>query len=155
MERAEGLLGGKFLFKFLLENDATIDKTKVVCCICQAEFSDHRSSSSLSYHCNQGWINERAYRAQAQGPLSQSLCVKSLLCISYLWLRKVYFVHLLMGLIEYTCAVLENVHVRQGRNYRQCSQRGRFVGRADPAFYIFPNIWTFKVSLVLCESDQG
>src|SRR4029434_6701411 len=30
---------------------------------------------------------------------------------------------------EYTCAVLENMHVRQGRNYRQCSQRGRFVGK--------------------------
>src|SRR4029434_9540337 len=28
----------------------TIDKTKVVCSICQAEFSYHRSSSSLSYH---------------------------------------------------------------------------------------------------------
>src|SRR4029434_5934786 len=27
----------------------TIDKTKVVCSICQAEFSYHRSSSSLSY----------------------------------------------------------------------------------------------------------
>src|SRR4029434_10738889 len=37
MERAEGLLGGKFLFKS--ENDGTIDKTKVVCSICQAEFS--------------------------------------------------------------------------------------------------------------------
>ena len=50
MERAEGLLGGKFLFK--RQNDGTIDKTKVVCSICQAEFSDHRSSSSLSYHRN-------------------------------------------------------------------------------------------------------
>src|SRR4029434_10854670 len=29
MERAEGLLGGKFLFK--RQNDETIDKTKVVC----------------------------------------------------------------------------------------------------------------------------
>ena len=41
MERAEGLLDGKFLFKFLLKNDRTIDKTKVVCSICQAEFSYH------------------------------------------------------------------------------------------------------------------
>src|SRR4029434_4473443 len=48
MERAEGLLGGKFLFK--RKNDRTTDKTKVVCSICQAEFSYHRSSSSLSYH---------------------------------------------------------------------------------------------------------
>ena len=45
MEKAEGLLGGKFLFK--RQNDGTIVKTKVVCNICQAEFSDHRSSSSL------------------------------------------------------------------------------------------------------------
>src|SRR4029434_2796656 len=35
MERAEGLLGGKSLFKS--QNDGTIDKTKVVCSICQAE----------------------------------------------------------------------------------------------------------------------
>src|SRR4029434_8763551 len=49
-ERAEGLLGGKFLFK--RQNDGTIDKTKVECSICQAEFSYHRSSSSLSYHLN-------------------------------------------------------------------------------------------------------
>src|SRR4029434_9773739 len=52
MERAEGLMGGKFLFKFLLKNYGTIDKTKVVCSICQIEFSYHRSSSSLSYHLN-------------------------------------------------------------------------------------------------------
>ena len=45
MEKAEGLLGGKFIFK--RQNDGTIVKTKVVCSICQAEFSDHRSSSSL------------------------------------------------------------------------------------------------------------
>ena len=51
MERAERLLGGKSLFKS--QNDGTIDKTKVVCSICQAEFSYHRSSSSLSYHLNQ------------------------------------------------------------------------------------------------------
>ena len=40
-------MGGKFLFK--RQNDGTIDKTKVACGICQAEFSYHRSSSSLSY----------------------------------------------------------------------------------------------------------
>src|SRR4029434_4554362 len=50
MERAEGLLGGTCLFK--RQNDRTIDKTKVVFSICQAECSDHRSSSSLSYHLN-------------------------------------------------------------------------------------------------------
>ena len=47
-----------------------------------------------------------------------------------------------MALIECICAVLENV--RQGRNYRRCSQRGRFVGKADPAFNIFQNIWMSK-----------
>src|SRR4029434_4380982 len=72
---------------------------------------------------------------ELRGPLRQSLYVKSL-CSSYLWLKKVYFVNLLMALIECTCAV----HVRQGRNYRQCSQRGRFVGKADPAFKMFPII---------------
>ena len=49
-----------------------------------------------------------------------------------------------MALIECTCAVLENVHVRQGRNYRQCSQRGRFVGKADPAFKMSSDIWMSK-----------
>src|SRR4029434_10927493 len=48
MERAEGLLGGKFLFK--RQNDGTMEKTKVVCSICQAECSYHRRRSSLSYH---------------------------------------------------------------------------------------------------------
>src|SRR4029434_4394552 len=74
---------------------------------------------------------------ELRGPLSQSLCMKSMLCISYLWLKKVYFVNLLMAFIECTCAVLENVHVCQGRNYRQCSLRRRFVGKADPAFLLF------------------
>src|SRR4029434_4226052 len=44
MERAEGLLGGKFPFKS--ENDGTTDKTKVVCSICQAEFSYHLNAES-------------------------------------------------------------------------------------------------------------
>ena len=56
MERAEGLLGGKSLFKS--QNDGTIDKTEVVCSICQAEFSYHRSGSSLSYHLNAKHIND-------------------------------------------------------------------------------------------------
>src|SRR4029434_1546201 len=41
MERAEGLLGGKFLFN--RQNYGTIDKTKAVCSICQIEFSYHRA----------------------------------------------------------------------------------------------------------------
>src|SRR4029434_9604411 len=68
MERAEGLLGGKFLFKFLPKNDGTIDKTKVVCSICQAEFSDHRSSSSLSYHYNAKHPTESSPRLDGRQP---------------------------------------------------------------------------------------
>ena len=37
---------------------------------------------------------------ELRGSLSQSLCVRSLLCSSYLWL---YFVNLLLALIECTC----------------------------------------------------
>uniref|UniRef100_A0A3P9AS52 BED-type domain-containing protein n=1 Tax=Maylandia zebra TaxID=106582 RepID=A0A3P9AS52_9CICH len=43
-----GLLGGKFLFKKL--PDGLLDKTRVICTICKAEFKYHRSSSSLAYH---------------------------------------------------------------------------------------------------------
>src|SRR4029434_8186075 len=68
MERAEGVLGGKFMFKFLLKNDGTIDKTKVVCSTCQAEFSDHRSSSSLSYHCNAKHPTESSPRLDDRQP---------------------------------------------------------------------------------------
>ena len=59
---------------------------------------------------SQGWINEPGAH-ELRGPLGQSLCVKSLLCISYLWLKKVYFIHLLMALIECTCAVLEKARL--------------------------------------------
>src|SRR4029434_2821688 len=57
MERAEGLLGGKFLFKS--ENDGTTDKTKVVCSICQAEFS---------YHLNAQHPTERSPRLDGRQP---------------------------------------------------------------------------------------
>uniref|UniRef100_A0AAZ1XRF2 BED-type domain-containing protein n=1 Tax=Oreochromis aureus TaxID=47969 RepID=A0AAZ1XRF2_OREAU len=43
-----GLLGGKFLFKKL--PDGLLDKTRVRCTICKAEFKYHRSSSSLPHH---------------------------------------------------------------------------------------------------------
>src|SRR4029434_8217551 len=46
MERAEGLLGGKFLFN--KQNYGTIDKTKVVCSICQIEFSYHLNAKHLT-----------------------------------------------------------------------------------------------------------
>src|SRR4029434_2868516 len=66
MERAEGLLGGTFLFKS--ENDGTTDKTKVVCSICQAEFSYHRSSLSLSYHLNAKHLTESSSRLDDRQP---------------------------------------------------------------------------------------
>src|SRR4029434_2627959 len=49
MERAEGLLGGKFLFN--RQNYGTIDKTKVVCSICQIQCSCHRAQR-VFYHLN-------------------------------------------------------------------------------------------------------
>ena len=66
MERAEGLLGGKFLFN--RQNYGTIDKTKVVCSICQIEFSYHRSSSSLSYHLNAKHPTESSPRLDGRQP---------------------------------------------------------------------------------------
>src|SRR4029434_8360429 len=66
MERAEGLLGRKFLFK--RQNYGTIDKTKVVCSICQEECSYHRSSSSLSYHLNAKHPTESSPRLGGHQP---------------------------------------------------------------------------------------
>src|SRR4029434_6455610 len=66
MERAEGLLGGKFLFKS--KNDGTTYKTKVVCSICQAECSHHRRSSSLSYHLNAKHPTESSPRLDGRQP---------------------------------------------------------------------------------------
>src|SRR4029434_2920945 len=66
MERAEGLLGGKSLIKS--QNDGTIEKTTVVCTICQAEFSYHRSSSSLSYHLNAKDPTESSPRLDGRQP---------------------------------------------------------------------------------------
>src|SRR4029434_1468240 len=64
MERAEGLLGGKFLFN--RQNYGTID---VVCSICQIEFSYHRSSSSLSYHLNAKHPTEISPRLDGRKPI--------------------------------------------------------------------------------------
>ena len=66
MERAEGFLGGKFLFN--RQNYGTIDKTKVVCSIWQIEFSYHRSSSSLSYHLNAKHPTESSPRLDGRQP---------------------------------------------------------------------------------------
>lgn len=45
-----GLLQGKFVFKKLPSGD--LDKNKVVCTLCKAEFAYCRSSTSLKYHLN-------------------------------------------------------------------------------------------------------
>src|SRR4029434_1919530 len=66
MERAEGLLGGKSLFKS--QNDETIDKTKVVCSICQAAFSYTRRSSSSSYHFNAQHPTDSSPRLDSRQP---------------------------------------------------------------------------------------
>src|SRR4029434_829567 len=66
MERAEGLLGRKFLFK--RQNYGTIDKNKVVCSICQEECSYHRSSLSLSYHLNAKHPTESSLRLDGRQP---------------------------------------------------------------------------------------
>src|SRR4029434_947245 len=66
MERAEGLLGGKFLFK--TKNYGTIDKNNVVCSICQAEFSYHISGSSLCYHLNAKHPTESSPRLDGRQP---------------------------------------------------------------------------------------
>src|SRR4029434_3686627 len=74
MEKAEGLLGGKFLFK--RQNDRTIDKTNVVCSICQAECSYHRSSSSLSYHLNAKHPTKSSPRLDGRQPTLQDFSRK-------------------------------------------------------------------------------
>src|SRR4029434_39436 len=66
IERAEGLLGGKSLFKS--HNDGTIDKTKVVCSICKAEVSYYRSSWSLSYRLNAKHPTESSPRLDDRQP---------------------------------------------------------------------------------------
>src|SRR4029434_891517 len=50
------------------ENDRTTDKTKVVCSICQAECSYHRSSSCLSYHLNAKHLTESSPRLDGRQP---------------------------------------------------------------------------------------
>ena len=48
--KSPGLLQGKFIFKKL--PNGNLDKTKVVCTVCNAELVYCRSSSSLKYHLN-------------------------------------------------------------------------------------------------------
>src|SRR4029434_7609969 len=74
MERAEVLLGGKFHFK--RQSGGTIVKTKVVCSICRAELSYHRSSSSLSYHLNAKHPTESSPRLDGRQPTHQDFSRK-------------------------------------------------------------------------------
>src|SRR4029434_2609351 len=60
--------GAKLGLVSRLQNDGTIDKTKVVCSICQDEFSHHRSSSSLSYHLNAKHPTESSTRLDGRQP---------------------------------------------------------------------------------------
>src|SRR4029434_4724529 len=65
MERAEGLLGGKFLVK--RPNDRTIDKTKVVCSVCQILFS---------YHLNERHPTESSPRLDGHQPTLHDFSTK-------------------------------------------------------------------------------
>src|SRR4029434_8707934 len=61
---------------FKRQNDRTIDKTKVVCSICQAECSYHRSSSSLSYHLNAKHPTESSPRLDVRQPTLHDFSMK-------------------------------------------------------------------------------
>src|SRR4029434_6835029 len=82
MERAEGLLGGKFHFK--RQSGGTIVKTKVVCSICRAELNYHRSISSLTYHLKAKHPPESRPRLDGRQPtlhdfsskITRSVCEK-------------------------------------------------------------------------------
>src|SRR4029434_10911036 len=89
----------------------------------------HRIESGMDYRTGLPGPGQGAH--ELRGPLSQSLCMKWLLCISYLWLKEVYFVNLLLALIECTCAVLENVYVR----CKSCSDTGEFSYCAVEIFF--------------------
>ncbi|KAL3973863.1 KRAB domain-containing zinc finger protein [Sarotherodon galilaeus] len=64
-----GLLGGKFLFKKL--PDGLLDKTRVRCTICKAEFRYHRSSLSLPYHLRAKHPTESASTGPRQSTLQE------------------------------------------------------------------------------------
>uniref|UniRef100_A0A3P9B7T1 BED-type domain-containing protein n=1 Tax=Maylandia zebra TaxID=106582 RepID=A0A3P9B7T1_9CICH len=63
------LLGGKFLFKKL--PDGLLDKMRVRCTICKAEFRYHRSSSSLVYHLRAKHPTESASTGPRQSTLQE------------------------------------------------------------------------------------
>ena len=59
------ILNGKFSYKAL--PDGSLDRTKVICVSCRAEFSYHRSTSSLKYHLS------AKHTADAESPASPRL----------------------------------------------------------------------------------
>nr|XP_055048150.1 E3 SUMO-protein ligase ZBED1-like [Misgurnus anguillicaudatus] len=61
-----GFLNGKFKFKTLSNGD--IDKTKVLCVLCNKEFAYHRSSSSMKYHLNSKHIVSSAASTTPDAP---------------------------------------------------------------------------------------
>src|SRR4029434_10196169 len=83
---------------------------------------------------------------ELRGPLSQSLCVKSLLCVSYL---RLYFVNLLLALIECTCTVYVCVCVCAPGAQLQTMQPARRVRRQrKPCLSTFLRHMTVRVLLV-------
>lgn len=80
----DGILGGKFHFKKL--PDGSLEKAKVICTLCKAEFNYHRSNSSLAYHLRakhptettstgprQATLQECATRGRISKPVSDKL----------------------------------------------------------------------------------
>ena len=65
---AKGVLNGKFTYKVL--GDGGIDRTKVICVYCKAEFAYYRSTSSLKYHLSAKHAADTESRAPA--PTSQT-----------------------------------------------------------------------------------
>src|SRR4029434_4005408 len=93
----------------------------------------------------QGWINERAYRAQAQGaPKPEPLCEVAVMYLLFV-VEKGVFCSFANGLIECTCAVLENVDVRQGRDYRKWQPALKVRRQSRPCFLNFSKHMDVKV----------
>src|SRR4029434_11191177 len=86
-------------------NRGLLDMCVTNCHSCQSK-SLSTERNTIVCACRDGTCTCPTGAHELRGPLGQSLCVKSLLCISYLWLKKVYFINLLMALIECTCAVM-------------------------------------------------
>ena len=64
----------------------------------------------------------------------------------------VVFGNLLLALNECTCAVLENVYVRQGRNYRQCSKRDCTGARREEGSRVKQALQNYNSRTYDCQS---